>query len=156
MTGSGEPETDGLPPKEGPSKRDVVWRVSPSLKALGWVFLAVSVWSGFTAYSIDDMPFAVSSWASGPVVLWLFFYRPKISISGECLVVVNPFRVRRFQLNDIVSVEPGYMGLGIKTNSGMKCEAWAVQQNNWESMLRHHGRAAQIAEEILGRSVRRI
>ncbi len=81
-------------------------------------------------------------------LVWRFAYHPRISITGDDLVVRNPLRTRRIPVAEVTDVQPGYSGLQFSQLSGPNVVGWAVQKTNVAQWLRRETRADRIAAEV--------
>jgi hypothetical protein len=90
---------------------------------------------------------------------WLFAFRPRLLLTDEQLVVINPLRSWRIPLEQIGSVgTASYFGVTIEYFDGhvmRRVTAWAVQKANVSRWLNKTVRADRVAAEIRTASRRR-
>lgn len=73
--------------------------------------------------------------------VWLFAFRPRLTLDGTKVLIRNPLRLIRFDLDQVLTVEPGYSGVEFHLRSGRTVRAWAVQKTNAAWMLGRETRA---------------
>lgn len=83
------------------------------------------------------------------LAVWLFVFRPALTLTGTDLVVRNPWGTRRVPLADITGTGGAYTGLRIERRSGTPVTAWAVQKSNAAKWSGTSTRADQVATEIM-------
>ncbi|MGN6609375.1 MAG: PH domain-containing protein [Jatrophihabitans sp.] len=83
------------------------------------------------------------------LVGWAFGFRPKLILDDETVTVVNPLRVTRIPLAQIVMAGSGYRGLEMWTAEPRIITAWAVQQSNAAQVTHATTRSDAVAARIL-------
>ncbi|GAA4567944.1 hypothetical protein [Planotetraspora kaengkrachanensis] len=80
--------------------------------------------------------------------VWRIGVRPAVSLTRDKLLIRNPFSSSRIPLRDVVALDPGYVGIVVKTTDKTKYQVWAVQKSNLANWAGWHTRADHVAEEI--------
>lgn len=126
----------------------VTWRVSLWVRVLLPLLGVLLVWLGLTD---PDPAFGLALALAGPLGIWLFGFRPRVTLDSTELTVVNPLGTRRLIVHEITEAVPGYLGL--ENRSGDRVvTAWAVQQMNISTLLMADTRASRVAAQILDRA----
>lgn len=125
------------------------WRVRRSNRIAAAVFLP-GVFSGVAIDAVllqRTEPYWIGALliAVGLAGVWLFAFRPRLTLDGTEVLVRNPLRAVRFDLGEVLAVEPGYSGVEFHLRSGRTVRAWAVQKANAAWMLGRETRADVVA-----------
>ena len=83
---------------------------------------------------------------------YLAAFRPRVELTHEALVVVNPLSTRRVPWADLVAVQPGYWGTRLTRRDGSTVNLWAGQKSNWAVMRGRRARADAMCEAIANRA----
>jgi hypothetical protein len=132
---------------------DRTWRVSRTGR-IGTIacFLFVGVFAGLLIPTAEEDPgpwwMAVAWCLFVGAVCWVMAFRPRVMLSSDTLVIVNPIGRRRIALADIKAVEPGYNGMVVTLRNGRTRTAWAVQKANISWPFRRQTRADQVAAAV--------
>jgi hypothetical protein len=98
-------------------------------------------------------------WRAGPVfgtvmlvvsavAIWLFAFRPSLTLTDSDVIVRNPWGTRVIPLADIAGFGGAYAGLSIQLRSGGSVAAWAVQKSNAAKWAGAKTRADEVADAI--------
>ncbi|BBH68171.1 hypothetical protein ACTI_48560 [Actinoplanes sp. OR16] len=99
--------------------------------------------------------FAVAGPVFGTVVLvvsalaiWLTAIRPSVTLTGDELIVRNPWGTTTVPLTDVKGFGGAYAGLSIERHSGGSVAAWAVQKSNAAKWSGKRTRADEVTDAI--------
>ena len=73
----------------------------------------------------------------------------RVILSGEELIVRNPFKTHRLPLLRVKSVEPGYSGTVFTMYGGSRVTAWAVQKSNIATWTKKRTRADEMVDAVV-------
>lgn len=149
----------GLVAAPGASRR--VWRCSTSTLVLVTVLMVVvglaipaaaviSLATGITAYGDQQLPVLTIICGLAAVVLffgWRLGLHPRLTLAGDEVEIVNPFRRHRFDLAEITVIRPGGDGLQIGTPDRL-AEAWCVQKPGSASRTGRQTRADRVCDDL--------
>jgi GNAT superfamily N-acetyltransferase len=110
----------------------------------------ISLAAGATAFGDHQLPVLAIICGLAAVVLffgWRLGLHPRLTLSGDEIEVVNPFRRHRFDLSDITMIRPGGDGLVI-ASPGQVAEAWCVQKPNAAVRSGRTTRADRICDHL--------
>lgn len=124
--------------------------VPPSLAALGgWIQVAARP-SG--AHALQALLTTVAAGLFS-LVAWLVSLRPKLTVTAEEVVAVNPWGTRRIPSADVVGVTPGVNGGRLRLRDGSSVLVWALSDTAAGSS--HPGRRARQVMEAISAAQRR-
>ncbi|QGN31749.1 GNAT family N-acetyltransferase [Microlunatus sp. Gsoil 973] len=106
--------------------------------------------TGVTAFGGRQLPVLAIISSLAVVVLffgWRLGIHPRLTLSGDEIRIVNPFRRHRFDLADITIIRPGRDGLLVGT-ADRQAEAWCVQLPLAAVRSGRPTRAGRICEEL--------
>ena len=107
------------------------------------------------AAAVTAYNYAIAGPVAGSVTLvlaalavWLFVFRPALTLTDKDLIVRNPWGTRRVPLTDVKGTGGAYAGLRIERRSGSPVTAWAVQKSNAAKWSGKTTRADEVAKAI--------
>lgn len=138
----------------GPTRRS--WRASaPALVVVGLFALVAGLAVPALAYLIyreEGAPWIPIGLAVLTVLAlvyaWRFGLHPRLLATETGVEVVNPFRRRSFDWDEITLIAPGENGLIVGSEDEF-AEAWCVQKSNFAARRGRFTRADRVAHELL-------
>ncbi|MBO9521829.1 MAG: PH domain-containing protein [Nocardioidaceae bacterium] len=114
-------------------------------------FVVSFMWIGAYELTLGDAGEAIVGLVSIAVAVagfWIAWFRLRLAVGHDALVVRNPFLTHVVPLSDVASVEARYEGLRIARTRGRDVIALAVERHNISLMLGRRSKADDVADLI--------